>query len=261
MDEKNTEGEDLLMLGLIYKDIIVNKKTFLLTLLGLAFFNSWIYLPIMLTDHFLDDMKAFPMLLQGMFLMMTVASFYIGGMIEDGFPAHDESKKWAYYIASTENGVKNFVGSKYMLCVLFTTVLTFFCICMNNICFDVLGEEAPAMENIIIPLFFVQLLFRAVSYPFIFAFGSKIGNNVKVVALLAIVAAFLIYLMFGDLSYISDHSDELWDKFFDLITNVGSSWKIMMWESILCFAVLPLYYLSYRISCKVYMKGVERFER
>lgn len=249
------------MLGLIYKDIVVNKKTFLLVLLGLTFFNLWIYIPISFDDDFLASMKAFPMMFQGMFLMMAVASFYIGGMIEDGFTAHDESKKWAYYIASTENGINNFVGSKYMLCVLFTTVLTFFCICMNNICYDVLGEDAPAMENIIIPLFFVQLFFRAVSYPFIFAFGSKMGNNVKVVALLAIVAAGLIYLMFGDLSYITDHSDELWEKFFNFISDMSSSWKIVMWESILCLAVLPLYYLSYKISCKVYMKGVERFER
>lgn len=249
------------MLGLIYKDIIANKKTFLLMLIGFAAFNTWPFLPALVSEDFSSAMRSFPAMFQGLFLLMTISSFYLTGMIEDGFMVQDESRKWAYFIASTEDGVKRLVGSKYMLCVLLTMATGYTCILCNKMAFDLLGDEIPDLQIIIISLFYIQMICRAFSYPFIFAFGAKIGGSAKSVALLVIVAAGLTYLLFGDLSFITDHSDELWDKFFGLLTDMTQSWKISMALYIGCLVTPVIYWLSYKLSCKVYMKGVERFEK
>lgn len=249
------------MLGLIYKDIVANKKTFLLTLIGFIFLNTWLLVPSMVTDDFIDTLNSFPMLFQGMFVGTTIMTFYFGGMIEDSFMQHDESKKWAYFIYSTENGAKNLVGSKYMLSFIFSMATALFCICCNNLACDLLGDEIPNLQEFVLILFYVQLLLRSISYPFIFAYGTKHGSTVKLVAVLVIVAAGLAYLMFGDMSFFTEHGDEIWDKFFGLFTDIGESWKLSLALYGGCLVVPVIYWLSNKISCKVYMKGVENFER
>lgn len=249
------------MLGHIYKDIMVSKKTLLLTFLGFAFINSWILLIPVIDKQIINDFKAMPLIFNVMFMLMIAMTFYIGGMIEDSFILHDESKRWAYFVHSTEDGIKNTVGAKYILCLLFSMMTVFVCSFFNGLHIDLIDKELPNLQSIIIVIFFFQLFMRAISYPFIFAFGSKMGNNIKAITFLVIVAAGLIFLLFGDISAISDHSDEIWDKIFKLLTDIGSNWKLVLIQGIGCSAVCVLYYISYRISCKVYMKGVERFER
>lgn len=242
------------MLGVLYKDIKVGAKSMLIFLGLMVFLNGVSAIPAKLLGNSGVDAGVFGLLFGITFAGM---SFFSGGMMEDSIPAFDERKKWAYFISSTENGVKNEVGSKYILAFLFSMATAFICIFFNLLTADINGNSVSIADFVII-LFFFQLLMRAFSYPFLFAFGSKVGNVVRLVTLLTIIFVVSIYLLFGDMSGFD--LDKFYDKLISLLTDLSQSWKLLWIEAIGMGIVPILYILSYKISCKVYLRGVENYE-
>lgn len=243
------------MYGLLYKDTIVLRKNFLPTMLGVGFMQFLHFVGVMGEPDV--DIKSIYKLMS---LFAILCTFYIMGMFEQGIFDPDERKKWAYYVTSTEGGVKAQVGEKYILMYLLSMGTMVFCNTMNAIAIDVTKDKAVSMMGISIALFFIQMFLRAIDIPFMIAFGSKKGNmlhGAMLVAGLFIVAA---YLLFGDLSFFGNSMDGFWDRIFELMS-VGNNVKVLIVLLICALAVLPLYYLSYCISCKYYLKGVDGYDK
>ena len=119
------------MLGVLYKDIKVGAKSMIIFLGLMAFLNGISVIPATLLGNSGVDVGVFSALFSISFAGM---SFLSGGMIEDSIPAFDERKNWAYFITSTEDGIKNEVGSKYILAFLFSMATAFICIFFNLLC-------------------------------------------------------------------------------------------------------------------------------
>lgn len=234
----------------MYKDLVVNKKTLLI------FSGAAVFVQIL---EFMENERG--SLLFILFnLMAVVSAFFIMGMCEANLFEQDERKKHAYFIASAADGIKKYVGGKYLLMFAITTLTSIVCIVINAVSTDFVGNTF-SVSMLCFFLYYFQLFLRAVDIPFVMAFGSKVGSAVKSAVILLIVFIISAYLLFGDLSAIGiTDMDSLWEKLMDLFTGVMSNELIIVF-TLAGLAVFPIYYLSYVISCRLYLKGVDRFEK
>lgn len=243
------------MYGLLYKDTIVMRKSLLPTLVGI--------LPVQFM-HFVGVLGEPDVEISNIYKLMSlfsiICTFYIIGMFQQGVFEPDERKKWAYYVTATEGGAKAQVGEKYILVYLVSMSAVILCNCMNSIAIDVTGDKAVPMMGVTLALFFVQMFLRAIDMPFMIAFGSKKGNLLHGAILVAGLFLLAAYLLFGDLSFFGNSMDGFWDRVFELM-EVGNNVKVLIVLLSAALAVMPLYYLSYRLSCKLYLKGVDGYDK
>ena len=103
------------MLGYLYKDIRINKQM-LGIMLGLIVFFSII--PIMAAFGGEESGAVTEgVVFYGIYFLINGTTFLIVGMMASGFAQTDERKKWGYYNAAVPNGIKQQVGSCYIIVV------------------------------------------------------------------------------------------------------------------------------------------------
>ncbi|MCR5600788.1 MAG: ABC-2 transporter permease [Ruminococcus sp.] len=246
------------MTGLLYNELKLNWKKLL------GFFPVVIAYPVMIVivmlttkDDILDDSGTgldYLMLGLGAFI-----AFLIGGAFEDSLFKEGERKKWAYFVTSTPTGVKGQMGAKYLLTMIFSMLTVTVLVLCNGLAMES-DMEVHDFSVIYVLFFYVQLLMRAVEYPLMTRFGSKTGKDVKILLIGVISLILFIYALFGDTSEFSDMSN-FWEKLFKIFGDPEKTKKIMLWFSIGAVAILPIYYLSYRLAVKWYLKGVEHYAK
>lgn len=186
-------------------------------------------------------------------------AFMFFAAFQNALIIEDERKKWAYYITSTPTGVKGFIGVKYLMVMLtgmfVVTIMTILQAVQNDM--DTLTIDATAVT---IMGFYMQLLLRAIEYPLVFRFGTKVGYMVKSCIVVLICIALFVYFLFGDTSMFAN-METFWERFFKFINDPEQMKKVYLWIGIISVAVMPLYYLSYRLSVKWYLKGVENYAK
>ena len=243
------------MYGLMLKDLIVNKKTLLI------FLGAAIFVHVLEIMSGMDPDESSPFLSMLLNVISAGTAFFVIGAAEGNLFEQDQRKKWACYIASCEDGVNKYVGSKYLLIFAITTLTSIMCIFMNALSQDLFHNQY-SITMLIMGLFYFQLFLRAVDIPFTMAYGSKRGNLVKGIIMGIIALMVLIYLLFGDIKAIGLTSmDAFWDKIFGLLNTSTGSYKLVIALSLGGLVTLPLYYFSYKLSCKLYLKGVEQYEK
>lgn len=243
------------MAGLIYKDLIIAKKSVLLGFGIMVFSLSLILIMPMFVDNgMLEAEEVTGILSVFVFFMIFLIT---GIMAGDGFFSPDESKKWAYFIASSPALAKGQIRSKYLLVLLIYVALVFWCDLLSTV---MAAFGCPANSFIAIIMMFVMLILNAIEFPFLVRFGCKVGGNVKTAMIMFLMLIVFEYMFFGDLSVFGSA-----EKFFELMEKLSRT-QMMSDIALVLLAAFPyvsigLYYLSYKISCKLYMKGVEEYER
>ena len=116
---------------------------------------------------------------------------------------------------------------------------------------DMGNTEVAEISGIAVLLCFVQILLRAIDIPFTYRFGSKKGSLIKLICMviLAILICAVLVLNVDNM----DRIMEMVRKVF----NENNSSLILSLGLIVC---LVLYFLSYRITCRLYLKGVEQYD-
>ena len=245
------------MLGFIYKEIKVNKQ-WLCIMFGLVIFFS-----------------AFPMLtafgdkdggLEGtafyvVYFLINGTCFLVVGMMASMFIQTDERKKWGYYATSVPSGIRKQVGAIYIIifaAILFTLGVTSV---INIVMRKVTDIDMPDATGMMLVFALIVLLMRSIEMPFIYAFGSKVGAAVKALLVFVLIFFAAVYFMFADLSWLGSMDDFIgnllrWFSELDLkhLINGGFVGKLLL-------CAVPLYALSYYISTKVYLRGVDRLEK
>lgn len=192
-------------------------------------------------------------------IMIAVGAFFASSFIS-GIFLGDDRKLLAYFIVSTPQGVKGYLYNKFVLCFALNGIYMiswyFTNDLYNTIKYAITGQEADSIASIFIMLFFLLLFVCAVDIPFIIRFGQKRGSFIKTVAML--IAATLLTIGFAILPQAVQ--DELL-QIFDHVRQGKADNVIMLIVSVLPLITLALYMLSYRISCKVFMKGVEDYDK
>lgn len=234
------------MTGLVYKEWKQN-RWFILSMI-LCGFAPLIVLFIMRDE--IKDIGDTPIRIGGL-----IAGFLAAGALQMLVLRGDDRKLWGYWITASADGYKGFLRVKYEM--IFGMIVLF----MFSVQFVDMGYCAVAADNgkadavqisgIALPLCFVQILLRSIDIPFTYRFGSKKGSFVKLICLIVLTIILLAFLILNT---------ERFDTIIDTckkVFNIQNSSLILSVGLVICLA---LYYLSYRITCRLYLKGVEQYD-
>ena len=191
------------MFGLIYKEIIVHKKQLLGILPVLLFFSGWVIVPPITTA----DLTKYEFLL--LTVLSTITVTITLGMFEQGMFNADELRRWQSYIASTPDGIRNHITSKYI----FNISLSFITMTILLLTYGAAGAigdfDIRASEVVLMLAIWTQIFITAIETPFIIRFGSKYGNYIRMILIALVTFAFIVYGLFGDVSVFGSLEDFL----------------------------------------------------
>ncbi len=205
--------------------------------------------------------------IEGYFILILtyVMGFLVADTISSKTLSNDELKKWAYFISSTPALPKGQVIVKYISSFIISVICmislfltdTFMSMTAKKDEIEILFDA----KKLFIPLFLTMILFRAVDIPFVLRFNSKKGSAMKGAVLGVLFVVAVIYLLFGPLP---TEGSELLMKIMEIVAKfqMGAYDKLIIKiEWISAAFVAALYVLSYFISTKLYLKGVESYDK
>lgn len=251
------------MLGLLYKDLMVMKKDLIYTIFEILGSSIFLFLPwgkMLAIDNIDTEMiNEYTMTFIIMPFVTYMLVFQMISMVQGNLFAHDERKVWSSYIISSPVGRNGQVLSKYYMVLALSFVGFVWGMICDTISMLISGIHGSAMI-IYTMFFFGQILFRAIELPFLIRFGQKHGRDYKMLVFAIAVFALILYALFGKLP--EELSMEALVAFIlKLSTNQAALSTTVLGVVALCpYIIMLLYYLSYKISCRLYQKGVEAYD-
>lgn len=240
------------MIGLLYKDLKIMKYELIMMLAEMVGISVCLFLPL---KTWLGEESA----VAGMAPVIVAFGVYIVvSMVQSKIFSQDERRVWAYYMTSTPFAVNGQVLSKYYLSIGLSGVAMIWLLLCDS--FVPLFTDQPGGGSLIyIAFFFGQTFGRAIEIPFIIRFGEKNGGSYKILFGIGIFFLFIVYLLFGPLPDFSNLD------FLEKIINIFSNAELMStgllgFMAIAPYVIMIMYYISYKISCKLYLKGVDTYE-
>ena len=235
------------MTGFVYKELKQNLRYILLTVV--SGFVALIVL-IMFRDSY--NAHDYNILL----MLGLIGGLLLAGGMEMAVLNGDDRKLWAYFVSSTSDGYKGFLRVKYeMIFVMSLLFLTSFSLCEQLIT-AIAADKGITVESsasaMAVPLVFIQFLLRSVDIPLFYRFGAKKGNTIKLISVLAMIVVLFTVLLINI------------DDFENVYGSVCKAFTEYTRSPLLpagAVAALAAYYASYRISCRVYLKGAETYDK
>lgn len=243
------------MVGLLYKEFRQNSVWLLLTV-GIAV--VLIAQPIMMVNEFGGGDGQFMMLAM---LLYSALIFMVTGFMEGNMFQTDERKKWAYFVTATPKAAAGHIWTKYVYTLMISCFCMVWCSALDMVFAFVM--EHDNIEVILSSLLFLQVFLRAIEIPFWVRFGVKRGSMIKAAMLLVLILIAVVYALFGDLSVFfstDDFVSKLIDFFINFMSGNLPDWFKVV-QALFPFAAAGCYYLSYKLSCRLFLKGVEGFEK
>ena len=188
-------------------------------------------------------------------LLMIVMGAYVASSMIAGIFSGDDRKIYAYFTVSTPQGVRGSMYYKYFLAFamngLFMVSSIFAGSIYDTLYYAITGAENTRLDTLYTAIFFLLMAICALDIPFMIRFGQKKGSFIKTSLMLGIST--ILVIVFDNLP------DSVKDKFMNLLFSVmggdfsGNMMLAIGFVLILCAAA---YYLSYKFSCKLFMRGV-----
>ena len=257
------------MQGTVYKELVQN-RFFLLC--GL-FLPPLVYIAVILMElivnvgdadfswtHFFSEFLADGTMFPSKILILLIA--YIGmRLLSSSVFSADESKYKCFLMASVPDGTARQIYGKYV--ILFMAYALFFVSALFSdsiwayIVFCLTGEIPPSLLGLFALMLFVQIFLRSIDIPFNVRFGAK---NVKYVFMIVLIAALLALAIFILYSPASDNLSSIFSNMILKLLNGELAEQTTLCISAFPFVSIGAYYLSYRISCKLRLKGAVNYE-
>ncbi len=232
------------MKGLLYKELISCKSNFKV-LVGMLVCFAALQIFVSLSQG------AATIMFNGAICSLTM--FMLCGFLGDMLFSNDEKQPWNAFVASTPGGMKEQILCKYYVILIINLICLFTQGIIDTIVVAVNGDPMASSSTVTFVLFCAEILAQAFIVPFSVRFGAVGGRSVMITILLAVVGAVGIYFLFGDISFIS--FDDPFSQLFRFMQSGVPMWII----AALPYASMLLYYLSYKVSEKVYRKDVENY--
>lgn len=194
-------------------------------------------------------------------LMWFLGIFAVNFLMSEVFK-NDDKKLWAYFVLSTPGGVKSFIYQKYVITLLINIVYMasgiFTDTLLATVTYLSTGEELTfSMSSMYLSGVFLLMFFNAFDIPFTVRFGSNKGSVIKMISLLSICGAMIgIYLLLP-----ADIAEKLTKAVIDLIKGRSENYTLMIIVNLCPFIAVTAFLLSYKISCKVFVKGVNEYDK
>ena len=184
-----------------------------------------------------------------------IAGFLAAGSLQMMVLRGDDRKLWGYWITASADGYKGFLRVKYEMIfgmiVLFLFSLQFVDMGYCAVAADMKSKDIGSISSIALLLGFTQILFRAIDIPFTYRFGSKKGSFIKLICMVILAILICVVLVLN--------VDSI-DKITDMGRNIFNEHASSLILSVGLVVCLAFYYLSYRITCRLYLKGVEQYD-
>lgn len=240
------------MTGLIYKEYKQNKLLLIsVVLIPFVVYMIPFFLLFGMAEKGSSDNN------QILFTLMIFVGYIALAVIQSLAFRGDDTKKWGYFIATNPEGIKGYLYTKYMMVLGMGLFFSFF-MAVAEMVSEVIYESVYhssllPMNSIYMILFFVQLIFAALDIPFIVRFGVKMGSIIKTVIITSLVLIFTVAFVISPAAVVN---------IFNSIGKIFSG-EIsgIVFTSMFPYLSFVLFYLSYKISCIIYMKGVENYAK
>lgn len=252
------------MNGLLYKNMRLNRLYFILSAIVPMCTTLLFVIMNCVTTNLQDGLAlcADAGITQAFFLVCAVICVALS---HSNTIACDESKKWAYFIVSSPKGAKGQVLSRYTVIFLLSAITSASAVLIDLLIFiltKVVTDVKPDMNiKIVAVLFFAMIFVDALELPFLFRFGSKRGAFVKMMMGLVLIIAVMIYLLFGPLPEDMDGFMDAVMQFIDDFRHGITPKAVKIFCRVFPFVSLGTYVISYFISCKFYLKGIENYDK
>lgn len=180
-------------------------------------------------------------------------TFFLTAFSYTEFFSCDERQTWVSFAASTPAGARGQVAGKYVTIMIISTAVLLCCLITDVVNAAIAGDFSCMIMGTLLTLYGVEIIICAYEMVFYVGFGSKSGSKVKGMVLGAIILSVILYLLFGDISFLyTDDPLEIIVKFF---STPLPSWGI----ALLLTAALGLYALSFAISLRLYQNASENY--
>ena len=254
------------MRGLIYKDLYLIKSKVIagsLSILVIIISMYVVYATVSGKVLFPTEMAA---VITDLMIVMYVGAMSYGYIIKA-----DTKKQWGFYGMALPGSAKLIVGAKYMTVFIMYLISYIICV-LNDLMIGLFFGKAVDMSLLVLMFMLLQMFLNAIEMPLAFRFGTDKAAGIRIFIITVVVLIISIYLLFGNIEWLmaedglvktiirlfGDNMDsraisgEL-QRFINRLTLIN-------YIEMAVFALLMVlaYYISYRISCKVFMKGVLR---
>jgi hypothetical protein len=156
---------------------------------------------------------------------------------------------------SLPQGAKGHVEAKYYYLLIQALGIMFIMFISDTILTAMLGGTVRAAA--VLPLLFsLHLLLAAVEIPFMIRFGSDHGMQIKGAVVASVLMLGVIYFLFGDISWMLDAEDPI-KGIMDMLQNGNTVFFIGLFP----FISVAAYYLSCKLSVRIFRKGAENYEQ
>ncbi|MBR4085953.1 MAG: ABC-2 transporter permease [Lachnospiraceae bacterium] len=240
------------MLGLIYKDLCLLKKhIFFVGVISVLLIIAATCIPYAAFPNLVEfGMHA---VLPAYFLIVLPLEFT---MVPQVLVEIDEKRGWSGFVMSAPINYKQQILSRYFLTMAMCWMLV-----VVHVFGEIIGMLIPGTVSgflgISVNGFYIVILYMALEFPFDFRYGAKNGIKYKMGVILLLFYVLMIYLLFGP----KLDSNEIIDYLFKLARGEAQLPKWMQYAGVfLPYVAMGAYYISYKISCRVYLKGVEQYE-
>lgn len=249
------------MLGLLYKEFIISKRSLIMSLIIYLFSIAVVCLTLCISlfaanGETPEDWSASIVMMNG---ILTLILFGATNVYYNNLFISDEKRVWANFSISLPTSVKGQVKAKYIYLFLINSIALFITSIPDAVIGYISGEFSGVGSVIGQMIFMFLILKYSIEIPFTLRFGTKAGSYIMTAGYVVLSFGLIIYGLFGDISFFMEN--EFMDVFVKTIEFLKSDTASIIGLGIFSWVVLILYIISYKISCKVYKKGVETYEQ
>ena len=242
------------MSGLLYKNFYVNRASFIFSLITQAVCSLVIILMLIFTSgrELNEDVVR-----ETIFVFTLV--YYLGSMLPAMASGEvfrtDEGKSACAFVMSSPAGAKGHVESKYYY-ILIVNLTILFMGFLTDVFSTAMTGGMISLTLVLVLIFCWRLLVSAVEIPFMIRFGSDHGMQIKGAVVASVLMLGVIYFLFGDISWMLDAEDPI-KGIMDMLQNGNTVFFIGLFP----FISVAAYYLSCKLSVRIFRKGAENYEQ
>lgn len=242
------------MLGLLYKDLCIMKKELLV--------NGSIIAVLLMALICFPITKVIPDVTEvafsiGLIRVMVLFSVYIVlTQYQNMVIQIDEKRIWSNFVMSNPLGYKQQLLSKYFFTLSSSWLFVVIAI-LGEIIAGVIPGTVSGTYSWCMLFFYGQILYQSFDFPFTICYGASYGVRYRMALFLLLFYLFMAYILFADVP----STDKIWEYVTGLLKGEVLLPKWVQYMSVLLpYVSMGAFYISYKISCRLYRKGVERYE-
>jgi len=254
------------MRGLIYKDLYLVKGKVLAGCASILFLIASTYV----VYTFVGGKVLFPIDLAAIITDLMIV-LYVGALSYGYIVKTDTKRQWGFYGMSLPGSERLVVGAKYMAVFIMYFISYGLCV-LNDIMIGLIFGKAVDMSLFVLMFMLFQMFLNAIEMPLAFRFGTDKAAGIRVLIASTLFLLIAVYLLFGNIEWLmaEDGLIKMFLRLFNNDTTPGTvSAELQRFINRLTFInyielgvfthlMVLAYYISYRISCRVFRKGVLR---